>query len=321
MDRSPSYAVKRGRDKLDRIPVRVDSGRPSPQKPPWLRAKDPSTSTVVALQRMLHKQKLHTVCEEAACPNIGECFSSGTATFMILGELCTRRCPFCDVGHGSPLPPDGDEPLQLAETAKLMGLQYVVVTSVDRDDLRDGGAAHFAACVAALRREIPGIKVELLTPDFRGRQPMALESLCAEPPDVFNHNMETVPRLYRAVRPGADYQTSLQLLASARRQMNGVVTKSGVMLGLGESRKEVVALMRDLRNQGCDILTLGQYLRPSRHHLPVERYVSPDEFDAYRLTALEMGFLEVASGPLVRSSYRADRVAKVAAEAVREAQA
>ncbi len=315
MGSSSNSIVQRGRDKLGRIPVRVDRTRESPPKPPWLKVSDPSRSKVLALQQVLRDRGLHTVCEEAACPNIGECFAGGTATFMVLGDLCTRRCPFCDVGHGRPLQPDADEPERLAQTAKDMGLRYVVVTSVDRDDLRDGGGAHFAACIAALRRTIPGVKVEVLTPDFRGRRSRALDALCAEPPDVYNHNMETVPRLYRAVRPGADYRGSLELLAAARRRMPEIPTKSGVMLGLGEHDGEVFALMRDLRAHGCDILTLGQYLRPSRDHLPVERYVTPDEFEALRVIALNMGFSEVASGPLVRSSYHADKVAKAAAVA------
>ncbi|MBL8438181.1 MAG: lipoyl synthase [Zoogloeaceae bacterium] len=310
---SPSPAVSlRGSDKLSRIPVKVDRELASPPKPPWLRARDPGTPTVLALQGILREQRLHTVCEEAACPNIGECFASGTATFMILGALCTRRCPFCDVAHGRPLPPDPQEPAHLAATAKAMGLRYVVVTSVDRDDLRDGGASHFAACITALREAVPGITIEILTPDFRGREDEALAQLAAAPPDVFNHNMETVARLYRAVRPGADYLGSLALLARTRERLAQVPTKSGVMLGLGETESELLALFRDLRDHGCEILTLGQYLRPSADHLPVQRYVSPAEFDDLRAVALDMGFAEVAAGPLVRSSYRADRVAKAA---------
>jgi lipoyl synthase len=312
MTPSSSAVSLRGSDKLARIPVKVDRTIASPSKPPWLRARDPGTPTVRTLQGILREHRLHTVCEEAACPNIGECFASGTATFMILGALCTRRCPFCDVAHGRPMPPDPDEPAHLAATAKAMGLRYVVVTSVDRDDLRDGGAGHFAACIGTLREAVPKITVEVLTPDFRGREDLALEVLQSRPPDVFNHNMETVARLYRAVRPGADYQGSLKLLARTRECLSGVPTKSGVMLGLGETEQELLALMRDLRDHGCEILTLGQYLRPSADHLPVQRYVSPAEFDALRAVALNMGFAEVAAGPLVRSSYRADRVASAA---------
>lgn len=304
--------VQRGRDKLACIPVRVDRMRESPPKPSWLKVSDPSKPSVVALKRVLRDGGLRMVCEEAACPNIGECFADGTATFMVLGEHCTRRCPYCDVGHGRPLPPEADEPGRLARTARDMGLRYVVVTSVDRDDLRDGGASHFAGCIRALREAIAGVRVEILTPDFRGRQSTALDRLAQSPPDVFNHNMETVERLYRAVRPGADYEGSLGLLVAAKRRLSGVPTKSGIMLGLGERPDEVDKLMHDLRAHDCDILTLGQYLRPSRDHLAVERYVEPGEFDDLRQRALDMGFLEVAAGPLVRSSYQADKVAKIA---------
>jgi len=302
----------RGADKLARIPVKVDRDRASPPKPAWLRARDPGLPAVTRLQAILRAQQLHTVCEEAACPNIGECFSNGTATFMILGGICTRRCPYCDVAHGRPAAPDADEPRHLAETVAAMGLRYVVITSVDRDDLRDGGAGHFADCIRAAREARPGLQVEVLTPDFRGREAVALELLAAAPPDVFNHNIETVPRLYRAVRPGGDYAGSLALLKAARQRMPGVPTKSGLMLGLGETDEEVIAVMTDLRAHDCDILTLGQYLRPSADHLPVDRYVEPAAFERLRAVALEMGFAEVAAGPLVRSSYRADRVAAAA---------
>ncbi|MCB1909197.1 MAG: lipoyl synthase [Rhodocyclaceae bacterium] len=303
---------QRGAGKLSRIPIKVVRSTAPLAKPPWLRARDPGTPAVRALQSILRDHSLHTVCEEAACPNIGECFAAGTATFMILGAICTRRCPFCDVAHGRPLPPDGDEPARLATTVAAMGLRHVVLTSVDRDDLRDGGASHFAACIAALREASPTLAIEVLTPDFRGRAEQALGILAAEPPDVFNHNMETVPRLYREARPGADYAGSLQLLAEAARRMPGVPTKSGVMLGLGERDDEVVALMRDLRAHGCRILTLGQYLQPSADHLPVRRYVAPKAFELLRLTGLALGFDEVAAGPLVRSSYQAEQVAAAA---------
>ena len=303
---------QRGAGKLARIPVKVDRSAATLAKPSWLRARDPGTPAVKALQSVLRAHALNTVCEEAACPNIGECFAAGTATFMILGAICTRRCPFCDVAHGRPLPPDAEEPARLATTVAAMGLRHVVLTSVDRDDLRDGGAAHFAACIAALRKAEPSLAIEVLTPDFRGRVGPALDILSGMPPDIFNHNMETVPRLYREARPGADYAGSLQLLAEAARRMPGVPTKSGVMLGLGERDDEVVALMRDLRAHGCRILTLGQYLQPSAEHLPVRRYVTPQAFETLRLTGLALGFDEVAAGPLVRSSYQAERVAAAA---------
>ena len=302
----------RGGDKLARIPVKVDSERASPPKPAWLRARDPGLPAVARLQGILREHELHTVCEEAACPNIGECFSNGTATFMILGGICTRRCPYCDVAHGRPAAPDADEPEHLARAIAAMGLRYVVITSVDRDDLRDGGADHFAQCIRAAREAHPGIRIEVLTPDFRGRETVAMDILAATPPDVFNHNIETVPRLYRAARPGGDYLGSLALLQAAKATMPGVPTKSGLMLGLGESDAEVIAVMADLRDHGCDILTLGQYLRPSKDHLPVDRYVTPAAFDRLREHAVGLGFAEVAAGPLVRSSYRADQVAAAA---------
>lgn len=304
----------RGAAKLERIPVRVDSQRPSPPKPPWLRARDPGTASVKALQQLLRAQELHTVCEEADCPNLGECFARGTATFMIMGSICTRRCPYCDVAHGRPAPLDADEPARLARTVAAMKLRYVVLTSVDRDDLRDGGAGHFADCVGAIRTLTPHVQVEILTPDFRGRVSTALGALLRSPPDVFNHNIETVPRLYRAVRPGADYAESLDLIAAFKAQQPNIPTKSGLMLGLGEHDDEVWQTLQDLRAHQCDILTLGQYLRPSAAHLPVERYVSPADFEAWRLRALSLGFREVAAGPLVRSSYRADQLAGQLAE-------
>jgi lipoic acid synthetase len=264
---------------------------------------------VARLKAILRDARLHTVCEEASCPNLGECFRHGTATFMILGDLCTRRCPFCDVGHGKPLPPDPDEPRHLAETLAAMGLKYVVITSVDRDDLKDGGARHFVECIRAARAASPATRIEILTPDFRGRMEIALDILAADPPDVMNHNLETVPRLYKACRPGADYAHSLLLLKRFKERRPGVPTKSGIMLGLGETDAEVVEVLKDLRAHDVDMLTVGQYLQPSGHHLPVERFVTPEQFVEFERIALEMGFRNVASGPMVRSSYHADRQA------------
>ena len=300
--------LHKGAAKVARIPIKVEA-KPRLRLPPWIRAQAHASPRVVRLKALLREAGLHTVCEEAACPNLGECFHHGTATFMILGDLCTRRCPFCDVGHGKPLAPDPQEPEQLAQAVAAMGLKYVVITSVDRDDLRDGGAAHFAACIRAVRSRSPGIRIEILTPDFRGRLEAALDLLVAEPPDVMNHNLETVPRLYRACRPGADYGHSLRLLADFKRRLPWVPTKSGIMLGLGETDAEVIEVMRDLRAHDVDMLTLGQYLQPSPHHLPVERFVTPAQFAQFERLGLEMGFKNVASGPLVRSSYHADRQA------------
>ncbi|RQS05620.1 lipoyl synthase [Burkholderia sp. Bp8998] len=299
-------------EKMARIPVKIVPTEPAdvPRKPEWIRAAFPGSREVMALKKILREQKLHTVCEEAGCPNLGECFAHGTATFMIMGDICTRRCPFCDVGHGRPLPLDPDEPARLAETIAAMRLKYVVITSVDRDDLRDGGAAHFAACIRAARRIDPALRIEALTPDFRGRLEVALNLLTASAPDVFNHNLETVPRLYREARPGADYQHSLNLLRAFRAASPNVPTKSGLMLGLGEESDEVDQVMRDLRAHGVDMLTLGQYLQPTRHHLPVKRFVTPAEFAQLRQRALALGFNQVASGPMVRSSYHADLQAK-----------
>ncbi|MGU7842939.1 lipoyl synthase [Burkholderia sp. AW33-5] len=299
-------------EKMARIPVKIVATEPAdmPRKPEWIRAAFPGSREVMALKKILREQKLHTVCEEAGCPNLGECFAHGTATFMIMGDICTRRCPFCDVGHGRPLPLDPDEPARLAETIAAMRLKYVVITSVDRDDLRDGGAAHFAACIGAARGIDPALRIEALTPDFRGRHEVALNLLAASPPDVFNHNLETVPRLYREARPGADYRHSLGLLQAFRSAAPNVPTKSGLMLGLGEEIDEVEQVMRDLRAHGVDMLTLGQYLQPTRHHLPVKRFVPPAEFAQLRQRALALGFSQVASGPMVRSSYHADLQAK-----------
>lgn len=297
---------QRGGDKVSRIPVKVEPTLQLPRKPAWIRAKAPAGARVAHIKRILRERKLSSVCEEAACPNLGECFTKGTATFMIMGDICTRRCPFCDVAHGKPLPLDASEPAYLAEAVQAMELRYVVVTSVDRDDLRDGGAGHFAACIRAVRERTPETRIEVLVPDFRGRMDLALERLGAAPPDVFNHNLETVPRLYRQARPGADYRWSLELLRRYKEQQPGVPTKSGVMLGLGETLEEVASVMGDLRAQGCEMLTLGQYLQPSREHLPVARFVTPDEFEDLRILGEGLGFSSVASGPLVRSSYHAD---------------
>ena len=297
---------QRGEAKVSRIPVKVESTGTLLRKPAWIRAKAPSGPGVSRIKQILRERKLSSVCEEAMCPNLGECFSHGTATFMIMGDLCTRRCPFCDVAHGRPDPLDPEEPRQLAEAIAEMTLRYVVVTSVDRDDLRDGGAAHFAACIREIRTHNPQTVVEVLVPDFRGRLEIALEALAEAPPDVFNHNLETVPRLYRQARPGADYAWSLALLEAFKARHPAVPTKSGLMLGLGEALDEVEVVMRDLRAHGCDMLTLGQYLQPSRDHLPVARFVTPEEFDSLRETALALGFSNVASGPMVRSSYHAD---------------
>ncbi len=302
----------RGAEKMARIPVKVEPTTPETRlrKPSWIRARFPGTAAVQRLKQVLRENRLYTVCEEASCPNLGECFGNGTATFMIMGDICTRRCPFCDVAHGRPLALDPEEPRHLAQTVHAMGLRYVVITSVDRDDLRDGGAAHFAACIKALRAASPDLTIEILTPDFRGRMDVALQTLDEAPPDVFNHNLETVPRLYRKARPGSDYEWSLDLLEQFKRQRPSVPTKSGLMLGLGETKAEIVEVMKDLRAHQVDMLTLGQYLQPSSHHLPVERYVHPTEFDELREIGDELGFSHVASGPMVRSSYHADLQAR-----------
>lgn len=298
----------RGADKTARIAVRI-TPQPREQrlrKPPWIRASFTGVRAVADLKRILRERGLHTICEEAACPNLGECFSNGTATFLIMGDICTRRCPFCDVAHGRPNPLDENEPRRLAETVAAMKLKYVVITSVDRDDLRDGGAAHFAACIRQLRRHCPDTRIEILTPDFRGRAEVALEILGETPADVFNHNLETVARLYRQARPGADYVASLQLLRDSKRRCPQVPTKSGLMLGLGERKSEVIEVMHDLRAHQVDMLTLGQYLQPSRHHLAVERYWTPEEFRELGAIGKSLGFDNVASAPMVRSSYHAD---------------
>ncbi len=302
---SPANPLK-GESKTARIPIKVVQPDKLLSKPRWIRAKAPNTPAVARLKKILRDKNLYTVCEEAACPNIGECFGHGTATFMIMGEICTRRCPFCDVAHGKPNPLDPHEPQNLATTIQAMELKYVVITSVDRDDLRDGGAEHFAACITATRQHSPDTGIEILVPDFRGRMEVALEILTQTPPDVFNHNLETIPRLYRQARPGADYAWSLKLLQEYKARHPEVPTKSGLMLGLGETLEEVAGVMRDLREHGCDMLTLGQYLQPSQHHLPVSRYVTPDEFLQLEELGYALGFANVASGPMVRSSYHAD---------------
>ncbi len=304
--RSTPDSHQRGEAKLSRIPVKVETDKALLRKPKWIRAKAPIGREVTRIRRILREKGLSSVCEEAACPNLGECFHHGTATFMIMGDICTRRCPFCDVAHGKPQPLDPAEPEQLADAIQAMQLSYVVITSVDRDDLRDGGAEHFAKCISAIRRRMPATRVEILVPDFRGRIETVLPILSETPPDVFNHNLESIPRLYRTARPGADYQGSLDLLKAYKHRRSEVPTKSGLMLGLGETRVEVEQVMRDLREHDCEMLTLGQYLQPSRDHLPVDRYVSPEEFDELRQLGKEMGFTNVASGPMVRSSYHAD---------------
>lgn len=304
-----SIKHQRGEAKTARIPIKVEPTAMPLRKPAWIRARSPAGPEVQRLKKVLRDKRLHTVCEEASCPNLGECFGHGTATFMIMGDICTRRCPFCDVAHGRPDALDPQEPAHLAETISAMGLRYVVVTSVDRDDLRDGGAAHFVACIQAIRAHTPRTRIEVLVPDFRGRMDRALEILQQAPPDVFNHNLETVPRLYRKVRPGSDYAWSLQLLQRFRAQHAGVPSKSGLMLGVGETLDEVLQVMQDLRDHQVDMLTLGQYLQPSKHHLPVERFLHPEEFEQLRVAGQAMGFSQVASGPMVRSSYHADQQA------------
>lgn len=310
--------LHKGAAKTARIPIKIVP-KPRLRLPAWIKAQAPGAPEVARLKAILRDARLHTVCEEASCPNLGECFRHGTATFMILGDLCTRRCPFCDVGHGKPLPPDPDEPRHLAETLAAMGLKYVVITSVDRDDLKDGGARHFVECIRAARAASPATRIEILTPDFRGRMEIALDILAADPPDVMNHNLETVPRLYKACRPGADYAHSLLLLKRFKERRPGVPTKSGIMLGLGETRLEVHQVMDDMRSAGIDFLTMGQYLQPTPRHVKVEEFVTPQAFKAYGAVARAKGFLQVASTPLTRSSYHAgDDFAQM--RAAREAQ-
>ena len=302
---------QRGEDKFSRIPIKIIPTTPETRQriPDWIRVRAPSSPKVGELKQLLREHRLVTVCEEAACPNLSECFTHGTATFMIMGDKCTRRCTFCDVAHGRPDALDAEEPQNLAKALGKMKLKYVVITSVDRDDLRDGGASHFAACIEAAREHCPDTKIEILVPDFRGRMAVALEKLAIAPPDVFNHNMETVPRLYKSVRPGSDYLESLKLIQAFKAQFPHIPTKSGLMLGLGETVAEVLDTMNDLRQYDCDMLTLGQYLQPSRFHHPVDRYVTPDEFAMLAEEGKKLGFSNVASGPLVRSSYHADKQA------------
>lgn len=300
----------RGAEKVARIPIKVIPTEKMPRKPDWIRVRVPATPRIGEIKQKLRKHGLHTVCEEASCPNLGECFGGGTATFMIMGDICTRRCPFCDVAHGRPKPLNEAEPRELADAIADMGLSYVVITSVDRDDLRDGGAQHFASCIRETRDRSSDIQIEVLVPDFRGRMEIALDILKLTPPDVFNHNLETVPSLYKKVRPGSDYAWSLKLLKEYKALAPDVLTKSGLMLGIGETLEEVEQVMRDLREHNVDMLTLGQYLQPSRDHLPLERFVTPEEFESLADKARELGFKHVASGPLVRSSYHADKQAK-----------
>lgn len=296
----------RGAEKVARIPVKVIPTVDLPRKPDWIRVRVPANGEVQRVKNLLRQQKLHTVCEEASCPNLPECFGGGTATFMIMGDICTRRCAFCDVGFGRPNALDPDEPLHLAESVRDMGLKYVVVTSVDRDDLQDGGARHFAECISTVRDMTPSTRIEILTPDFRGCLEEAIDILSATPPDVFNHNIETVPHLYKRVRPGARYDHSLKLLQDFGARNPHVPTKSGIMVGLGETFEQVIETLHDLRAHDINMLTIGQYLQPSKHHAPVERFVHPDEFREYARVAEELGFTSVASGPMVRSSYHAD---------------
>ncbi|GDX84451.1 lipoyl synthase [Methylococcaceae bacterium] len=308
--RSTPETHQRNSEKLARIPIKVEIPETTLRKPDWIRIKLPSGQETSRIKQILRESKLHTVCEEAACPNLAECFKHGTATFMIMGDLCTRRCPFCDVAHGKPIALDADEPFQLAEAVQKMALKYVVITSVNRDDLRDGGAGHFANCIKEIRQKTPQTKIEILVPDFRGRIEKAVEILAAQPCDVFNHNMETVPRLYLKARPGADYKGSLELFRQFQAIKPEIPMKSGLMLGIGETIEEVENVMQDLLDVGCSMLTLGQYLQPSKAHLAVEEYVTPAQFDRYADTAKALGFKQVASAPLVRSSYHADLQAK-----------
>jgi len=296
----------RGAEKMARIPVKIEATKVALRKPDWIRIRLPHGNKVQELKQTLRENKLHTVCEEASCPNLSECFNRGTATFMIMGDICTRRCPFCDVAHGRPLALDEAEPKHLAQTIKAMGLGYVVITSVDRDDLRDGGAGHFVRCIKETRALNPNTQIEILVPDFRGRMDIAIELMSSNPPDVFNHNLETIPELYRKVRPGSDYQWSLELIKKFKAAQPDVQTKSGLMLGIGETIDQVKRVLNDLKEHDCDMITLGQYLQPSLNHLPIDRYVHPDEFDALKEYGDQLGFAHVASGPMVRSSYHAD---------------
>lgn len=303
-------AKQRGSAKLSRIPIKIVSNETNTlRKPDWIRVRIPASPRIAELKTVLRENRLVTVCEEASCPNLPECFSKGTATFMIMGDKCTRRCSFCDVAHGRPDPLDQEEPHNLAVTIAQMNLRYIVITSVDRDDLKDGGASHFSNCLRAIREKSPEIKIEVLVPDFRGRMELALDEIAKSLPDVFNHNVETVPRLYKQARPGSDYLWSLKLLQEFKKRFPDIPTKSGLMLGLGETNEEIIEVMKDMRAHDIDMLTLGQYLAPSQHHIRVERFVTPEEFDELGETAKLLGFKNVASGPLVRSSYHADKQA------------
>lgn len=299
------------KEKLARIPIKIipTTNKNRIPKPPWIRVKLPTHNRVAELKNKIKDNHLVTVCEEASCPNLAECYSKGTATFMIMGDKCTRRCSFCDVAHGRPDALDENEPANLAVTIKDMGLKYIVITSVDRDDLRDGGAGHFSACLTAIREQNPDIKIEVLVPDFRGRMDVALDKMADALPDVFNHNLETVPHLYKQVRPGSDYKWSLKLLKTFKERFPGIPTKSGLMVGLGETNDEIKETLRDLRDHDVDMLTMGQYLQPTKYHLPVDRYVTPEKFKELGDYARELGFVHVASGPMVRSSYHADKQA------------
>jgi lipoic acid synthetase len=304
---------QKGAGKTSRIPIKVVPAGEVLRKPDWIRVRAAAPgSRFHDIKRILREHALHTVCEEASCPNIGECFGKGTATFMIMGDKCTRRCPFCDVGHGRPDPLDANEPTNLAKTIAALKLSYVVITSVDRDDLRDGGAQHFVDCIREVRAQSPDTRIEVLVPDFRGRLDRALAILEAAPPDVMNHNLETVPRLYKEARPGSDYGHSLKLLAEFKQRVPGVPTKSGIMVGLGETDEEIVQTMRDMRAHDIDMITIGQYLAPTSHHLPVRRYVHPDGFVSFEKQAYELGFTHAAVGAMVRSSYHADQQAAAA---------
>ena len=310
MSQEVEIKALKGESKVSRLKIRPDSERKPIKKPNWIRIRHANSSKVNELKKTLRSQDLFTVCEEAQCPNLSECFNHGTATFMIMGQICTRRCPFCDVAHGRPKPLDKNEPGHLADTISKMALKYVVITSVDRDDLRDGGASHFKDCIDNIRKKTPLVKIEVLTPDFRGRVDKALNIFDDCAPDVFNHNLETVPSLYAKVRPGSDYEQSLDLLKSFKERHPHVKTKSGLMLGVGETDTQVINVLKDLREHQVDMLTLGQYLQPSRHHLAVEEYITPEQFEKYKMIAIDLGFSQVASGPMVRSSYHADLQAK-----------
>jgi lipoic acid synthetase len=308
--RSTPESHQRNTEKLARIPIKVEVPETVLRKPDWIRIKLSASDDITRIKQIMRERNLHSVCEEAACPNLAECFQHGTATFMIMGDLCTRRCPFCDVAHGKPLPLDKDEPAHLADAIQAMALKYVVITSVDRDDLRDGGAGHFADCIQQIRAKTPSTKIEILVPDFRGRIEKAVAILAEQPCDVFNHNLETVPRLYKQIRPGADYRGSLELLRQYGAIHPQTPTKSGLMLGVGERPEEIQQVMQDLRTAGCTMLTLGQYLQPSKAHTPVQEYITPAQFDEYGEIAKTLGFKQVASAPMVRSSYHADLQAK-----------